>query len=597
MKKIILLAGLVYFLIAPFTYHPDTKLTLRYSALEGGRIWDIYGYIDGHKLDIPDFHYPPAHFWWLKIHYPISKFIGGQGFDEWLTSGSTQASFDENALKYNLAVKFPLLILGLVCGYFIFLIVKRAGGDNNKAKMAALFWYFNPVTLYALVAMGQNDVVAIFLFLGGMLFYEKKWWLSILLWGLASGVKSYPVIWGIMFLLVYEKKIFKLAGRIFLLVGTYVLILLPWLGKSYFAKAVLNSGLSQRMLVANIGIGFEKQILIVPMLLVLIAFRAWQNKSKNKKMQTSFVIFQSCLVILAFSHFNPQWMLWIIPFLSVWLFTRGVNKNDLLALLIIFGTWFVLTLGFDDRFLTWGLLAPISPSLLNFPSLVEFLRNKSMDMSMFLSLSQSVLAGVAIWYLSRKIRIKNQKSLGIKMKDWFVFMPWLLVFVLCILLNNINTIETEYSQGEGNSIYLSETVGKNWIYMIKPGLKYFEISLDNPSLSSQDRGVLWMTDNMGEVFEKEFSGFNAGANSWLRVDVPSFMSNSENIVLETRDVVTEDSLLKIRLDESNRWAVNFYYIGKAGTVGLINKLMSFWWWWLMMIVMSVFYVKVKEDQF
>lgn len=127
-------------------------------------MWDIYSYIDSHNLDIPDFHYPPAHFWWLKLHYPISKIIAGNGFEHWLAMDSVQANFDSNSFRYNLAVKFPLLVLGLLSGYIIFLIVKRWSDSEIKGKYAALFWYFNPITLYSLVMMGQNDIVAIFLF-------------------------------------------------------------------------------------------------------------------------------------------------------------------------------------------------------------------------------------------------------------------------------------------------------------------------------------------------------------------------------------------------------------------------------------------------
>jgi len=144
MKKIILLAIVTYLLIAPFSYHPDTKLTLRYPALENGKVWDIYGYIDNHKLDISDFHYPPAHYWWLKIHYPISRFIGGDGFDNWLGSASAQASLDVNALKFNAATKLPLLSLGVLCGWLIYKIVCKITKNDKIGSLAAMFWYFNP---------------------------------------------------------------------------------------------------------------------------------------------------------------------------------------------------------------------------------------------------------------------------------------------------------------------------------------------------------------------------------------------------------------------------------------------------------------------
>ena len=594
MRKIILLTAVVYFLIAPFTYHPDTKLTLRYPALENNKVWDIYGYIYNHKLDIPDFHYPPAHFWWLKIHYPISKFLGGNGFDKWLSSGSAQASFDVNAFRYNLAAKFPLLVLGLLCGWLIFLIVKKSTADINKAKMAALLWYFNPITLYSLVIMGQNDIVAIFLFLLGMLLYEK-WWLTAMLWGLASGVKSYPIIWSIMFLLVWEKNIYKLILKSVSVVAVYGLIFLPWLGKSYFMEAVMNSGLSQRMFIANIPIGFDKEILIVPFLLIVAAFNAWKNNGKNKMFWANFFVFLSSLIILGFSHFNPQWLLWTVPFLSIWWSILGVSKDEVLPLLIIFVVWGGLTLGFDDKFLTWGLVTPISPNLINFPSLVELAKNKSLSLSSIINLCQTTLAGISVWYLVRKIVVKKTIINKIKIKNWMIGVPWILVMTTVLLLSSFKVENKTYAITEGGrEVYLSEIDGKQWQYVVNSNLKYLEISLDNPGLNSEDKGVLIVTDKMGNKIEKDFSGFNSGADGWLRVDLPG-MTGDGLINLEVKDVAIKDGLLKIRMDNENRWAVNFYNWEKPSMSMVINKLLAFWWWWLTLGLLSAFFIKVKED--
>jgi len=39
MKRILLLIILLWGLLAPLTYHPDTKLTLRYPGLEKNQVW------------------------------------------------------------------------------------------------------------------------------------------------------------------------------------------------------------------------------------------------------------------------------------------------------------------------------------------------------------------------------------------------------------------------------------------------------------------------------------------------------------------------------------------------------------------------------
>ncbi|HWS49347.1 MAG TPA: glycosyltransferase 87 family protein [Candidatus Methanoperedens sp.] len=596
MKKIILLASIVYFLLAPISYHPDTKLTLRYPALENSSVWDIYSYLDSHNLDIPDFHYPPAHFWWLKLHYPISKIIAGNGFDKWLDLDSVNSNFDNNSFRYNLAVKFPLLVLGLLSGYVIFLIVKKWSGNEVKARYATLFWYFNPVTIYSLVMMGQNDIVAIFLFLLGILFFEKSF-LSIILWGIAAGVKNYPLIWSIVFLLACEKNIFQTIKKTAGVISVYGLILLPWIGKTYFTEAVLNSGLSQRMFIANLPIGFDKLILIVPTLLVLIAFKFFVNKDNKKNIAYgSLAIFQSSLVILGFSHFNPQWMLWTVPFIAIWGALLGVRKVDLLIWFFVFISWLGLILGFNDRFLTWGIITPLNPNLINYPSFVELLNNRGVEFSQFINYFQSILAGLSLFYLFSKFKKPFVKLADFKISRYLILIPWIFFLIVLILIPLIEVDKRKESGSGENKIYFSELTKKVYKYNTENSLKYFEISLDNPNLNSEDRGTLFVSDDIGSTFEKEISGFNAEANSWLRVDVPKSMSNSKEISLELKNIITKDGFLKIKLDDQNRWKVVFYNSGKESYQNILMKIGGFWWWWLLLIAASAYYFRLDSKK-
>lgn len=596
MKKIILLASIVYFLLAPISYHPDTKLTLRYPALENSRVWDIYSYLDSHNLDIPDFHYPPAHFWWLKLHYPISKIIAGNGFDKWLALDSVNSNFDNNSFRYNLAVKFPLLVLGLLSGYVIFLIVKKWSGNEVKARYATLFWYFNPVTIYSLIMMGQNDIVAIFLFLLGVLFFDKSL-ISIFLWGIAAGVKNYPLIWAIVFLLACEKNIIQLIKKIVGVVAVYLLILLPWIGKTYFTEAVLNSGLSQRMFIANLPIGFDKFILIVPTILVLIAFKFFVNKDSKKNIAYgAMAVFQSSFIILSFSHFNPQWMLWTVPFIAIWGTLLGVRKFDLLLWLLIFISWLALTLGFNDRFLTWGIMTPLNPNLINYPSLVELLKNRGIEFSQFLNYFQSILAGLSLFYLFSKFKKSFIKLPDFKISRYIILVPWILFIFTMIVVPLVKVDKRNESGPDKQEIYFSELSKKVFKYKVENNLKYFEISLDNPSLNSEDKGKLLVSDNKGNSFEKEITGFNAKANSWLRVDVPKTMSNSRDFNLELSDIVTKDGILKIKLDDQDRWKVVFYNSGKESYQNILMKIGVFWWWWLLLIALSFYYFRLDSKR-
>ena len=586
MKKIVILATIVFFLLAPLTYHPDTKLTLRYAALENGRVWDIYKYLSVNKLDIPDFHYPPAHFWWLKIHYPISKLIGGTGFDSWLSSNSSEASFSQNDFHYNLAAKFPLLLLGLACGWLVYKIVLRETKEENKARLAAIIWYFNPVTIYSLVVMGQNDIVAIFLSLLAIWWYEK-WLVAALCFGLAAGVKSYPIVWALMFWLSMEKNVTKFIYKSLTTLAVYGLILLPWITKPYFREAVLNSGLSQRMFIANIGIGFGKEILIVPLILMIFALTVFKPKPSIGK--SSKVIFVSSLIILGFSHFNPQWLLWLSAFAAIWIASLGISKTEIMAFVAMILAWIVLTLGFDDKYLSWGLVTPISPSLINYPTLPELARNKNIDISNLINLAQTAIAGIALWFGFKKLRqIKRFKLGKIELNKWWIVASWVLVFLGILVVNLIKVDNKVAANVIDSRNRIAEVKNGTWNYSSTNGLRYLEFSLNNPGLVSTDKAKMVFRNENGDEFSKDFSGYNAGDTSWLRVDIPSTMANSKLITMSLKNVKTSDGQLSYNLDNQSRWAINFYYHGRPDFGALMVKMANFWWWWIMVLGISVY---------
>lgn len=593
MKKIILLASIVFFLFAPITYHPDTKLTLRYPAFENNKVWDIYKYLNEHNTDVPDFHYPPIHYFWLKIHYPISKFIGGSGFDSWLSSGSAQAGDNLNVFRYSLAAKFPLLVLGLLSGYLIYLIVSKWSKDKNKGKLAAIFWYFNPITIYSLVLMGQNDIVAIFMFLLGLYFLEKSWF-CILFWGLAAGVKSYPLIWSIIFLLSWEKNIWRLIFKSAGVVLIYALSLLPWLGKSYFSEAVLNSGLSQRMFIANIPIGFDKVILIVPLLLSFIAIKCFNKRIKHNIALASLSVSQASLVILAFSHFNPQWMLWLVPFWAIYTSIKGVSKSDSLIYIIIFLSWIILTFGFDDKFLTWGLINPLIPSLINYPSPIEFLSRKGVNTLQVVNLSQSLLASATLYFIFYK-RKKGIKITFQKINKFWVLVPWLVILFLITFSVTIKT-DNKTSHNLKEKVLISDISNKEYTYKSIGNLKYIEIFFDNPELNSFDKAEIEVSDNNGNKMTKGFSGVNTEINSWLRVDIPNNISNSEELKIMITKTDITDGKLMTAIDDENKLLANFYYHDSQSFSILLNKIKAFWWWWLLLLLATVFYLRNFEKE-
>lgn len=396
MKKIILLAMTVYAVLAPLTYHPDTKLTLYYATLGKEKVWDIYSYLALNKNDAPGFHYPPMNFWILKIELPLVKLVGGRDVESWLGIGSNIAFLDKNIFLYNLATKLPILLMILVTGLVIYRICLRIGCSENRSRMATLIWLLNPITLFSGVIMGQNDILAILPFVVGLYWYYQNPILAFMLFGLGGSIKSFPLIWAVALAGVYPtKNLFKKIGLMLIPFGLYGLTILPFLKYDYFVRDVMNSGLAMRMFEMTVGLGLGIKLMVVPTLLVVITLLGMKNNMGKNYGGICKLLVAINFAILGFSNFNPQWFIWIMPFLSV--------------LLVMYGGWWILllttvslmgvTLLFDDKFLYWGLVSPINPNLINLPYVSELLKSININPLWLNNLFHRTITGISFYWL------------------------------------------------------------------------------------------------------------------------------------------------------------------------------------------------------
>lgn len=64
--------------------------------------------------------------------------------------------------------------------------------------------------------------------------------------------------------------------------------------------------------------------------------------------------------------------------------------------------------------------------------------------------------------------------------------------------------------------------------------------------------------------------------------------------IEIKNVVINDGLLKVSLDSEDRWAINFYNMGKLSTFEVFGKFIVLWWW-LVLVGISIVYIKIEKD--
>ncbi len=422
MKKLFLWSAFIYFLLAPLTYHPDNKVVLGWAGVEHGSVWNIWQYQSefGDYNGSGYYNYPPTHFYLDKVQYFGAKIFAGEGFDEWLQLPAA-VDKDQNFLpRYSLAIKITLIGFTLITGYLIYKIALTYSLKEKQALLAAGLWLFNPITIYSVALMGQNDVLVMAVFLLGWLCYrkfdgKKRLFLASLFFGLSISVKTVPLLWLPIFLAIFNKKEEKSLEsnlKIFLLsLSVFILTLLPFINNNIFKTYVLNgSGIGDRIFIPQINLGFSESILIVPILIFLTCFFAWKkmNLVKEKLLQfTALSLMTINTLLLGWSHFHPQWWTWVIPFWALWLVTINNKNRKFIYWLssLAFLAWLAVVLLFQDSYLSIGLLTTLNPNLVNLPSINSLLTAKKFAVENWNNYAHTFLAALglaSLWLMSKE---------------------------------------------------------------------------------------------------------------------------------------------------------------------------------------------------
>lgn len=365
-KSIIFWAILLRFLIIPFFFHPDIKdHHQRVNYLFSQGILNIYEFLKTDRYTKEhglDFSYPPLTYFTLGFYQFLISPILGNDFQKWTRDYSDYRYDTTYIFRYLFSLKFIYLIFELLTGLLIYKLLS----NSKKQKQALALWFFNPINLYAVSAIGQFDIIPAFLSLLCYFLWNKK---KILLAGLSLGTaiafKTYPLLLLPFYLLtknrLKDKIIFAFSS-----ICIYGITILPFINSKAFQNDVLFSGLSTRIFQLKVSVlDHNVSVFIILYFLLIIIFNFLQSKVSLNK-----VLLICLLLVFSVTRFHPQWIIWLMPFLIL-----SYGKNNLglkyIGLFTIF--YFAYFIFFGDRFLTTGLLSPISTLYLEIPSFTQLI--------------------------------------------------------------------------------------------------------------------------------------------------------------------------------------------------------------------------------
>jgi len=404
--SIILTIGIVLrVFLSLTTYHSDVApFDFAGKVISQGNITNFYDYL----WKLPDnhpylrvyprnlFNYPP----------PVYFFLGGVSLlTTWMVSPVIHANFildfpsTLGNIQLNLLLfllKLPYFLFDIAIAYMLMSFFK----DEKKKMWAFGLWIFNPINLYATYMLGQFDVIPTFLSVAALYLVVKNknridvvsLIPSAVLLGLGAAFKIFPLLF--IFPLALLKK--DWWGRIKVLgagVLTYFILAFPFIFSKGFRATAMLAGQTTKSLYAQIPIsGGESIILFLAAVIFLYLIFIYRKVSAEDLWKRFFLMI---LTFFVFTHYHPQWFVWITPFLVIDLVNSNFKNWVVLALTIVS---YIALLTFFDPGLTVWLFAPINPQLWGLPELWQLI-GLNPDINVFRSIFQTLFVGAALYYV------------------------------------------------------------------------------------------------------------------------------------------------------------------------------------------------------
>lgn len=409
MKKtiltILLVGVIVRILLSLTTYHSDVvPFDFAGKVIAQGNIVNFYDYLWELPQDHPYLKVYPRNL----FNYPplVYFFLGGVSrLTTWMVNPEIHNNFLLNFPSTLGNVQLNLLLFLLKLPYFIFDIAIAyllMGLFKDKKKKMWVFglWIFNPVNLYATYMIGQFDIIPTFLSVAALcLAYKHKDKIesvslipSAILLGLGVAFKIFPLLFIVP--LVLLKK--DWGGRIKIAATaaiTYIIAAFPFIFSRGFRQTAMLAGQTTKSLYAQIPISGGESIILFLAVIIFFYLLFFYKKSSVENLWKRFFIM--LLIFFVFTHYHPQWFLWIMPF-----FVIDLVKSDFknwLPYKISLISFFVLITFFDPGLTVW-LFSPLSPKLYGLPGIWQLI-GLSPNINVLRSIFQTTFVGAAMYYI------------------------------------------------------------------------------------------------------------------------------------------------------------------------------------------------------
>ena len=395
---VLLAMGIVLRLVlAVTTYHSDIgalALSAKYIAGEG-KIFSFYDAVvtfdeSGEKYLLPSkmvFHYQPMAYLIPSIFYlPFRQVILNTA--DSITNNNWSQIHSQSYNWLLLLYKFPLIMFDI----FILLLLPNFFSNKKDARLAQILWLFNPLGIYVSSMMGQVDIIiAFWLLLAYKFLLNRRHNLSVFFVTISALIKPIGLILIPIILidnLHKNKNIFKVLLTGFVGLFTYIGVIFPYISSPAYRVFSLFADHINKTTYAGIAIASGTQIPWFFIFYGLILLLFWKNR-----MSALTCFMATLLSSLVFTHFHPQWLTWVMPFLLIW----SIKTGSLMIYAVSVFSWFCVLFSFDPT-LHYGIFLA-SKTMIEFPLRIQDF------MGQIILMGRAMLIGILLYLLVNRKRI------------------------------------------------------------------------------------------------------------------------------------------------------------------------------------------------
>jgi len=221
--------------------------------------------------------------------------------------------------------KLPLLFADLA---ILYVLLKSF---PYKKTSVYLFYFLNPIIIYATYIHSQLDIIpTALLFYGIYLLILNKHSLSSVIVGFALATKIHIIIaLPLIFFYLYKIKNFKVALKyIAISLSIFLLFDLPFLFSDGFIQMVLLNPKQSLLFDSFYNIGSVKMLL--PIAAISAIYLHFFNQKKVNYDLLYFYFGVLFIATIFFIYSGPAWYVWVVPFVSMYFIKNNNNKSRLL---------------------------------------------------------------------------------------------------------------------------------------------------------------------------------------------------------------------------------------------------------------------------